>query len=394
MDFDVQLYQRTINDILPGLTMYVRDVNLPKKLAEKYTPDTIILERGYTDASSRVMGMKTTHRFSILSNHMADFSAYEDGTNWGICVATSNSHFLVLDKYEYHGKTQITLLHLPNDKRWKLFQNVKINLLDDVVKDTRKRFENKCEQEVIPELATDAWLARCSAPLGMDDEGNLFDLEVILDRRLRNIGNTNFRELFHQIIYVRSSEKLKKTLGNRFGSITEDDGFLAYGYIDEQAGFSFRPLCPANIRDNILSRGEFVSDVYLIIRRGQLNDCDYIDLDYCDIDVTDFEDEINAINENYKCQNEQTEEMREFTFLDGLRSVEYPDDIQIILYQEGIQPEQVWVKCWAFTEDKLFGKLLNEPNQDYGIHCGSIIGFAPLEQENGILCVYTGECLE
>ena len=48
MDFDVQLYQQTINEILPGLTMYVRDVNLPKKLAEKYIPDTIILERGYT----------------------------------------------------------------------------------------------------------------------------------------------------------------------------------------------------------------------------------------------------------------------------------------------------------------------------------------------------------
>lgn len=46
MDFDVQLYQQTINDILPGLTMYVRDVNLPQKLAEKYIPDTIILERG------------------------------------------------------------------------------------------------------------------------------------------------------------------------------------------------------------------------------------------------------------------------------------------------------------------------------------------------------------
>lgn len=178
MDFNIELFEQTINEILPGLTMYVRDVNLPQKLAEKYIPNTIILERGFTDASSRVMGMKTTHRFSILSNHMSNLSKYEHGTNWGLCVATSSSHFLVLDKYEYHGKTQIILLHLPNDKRWKLFQNVRINLLDDVVNDARKRFENKCEQEVIPELATYEWLSRCSAPLGMDDEGNLFDLEI------------------------------------------------------------------------------------------------------------------------------------------------------------------------------------------------------------------------
>ncbi len=82
-------------------------------------------------------------------------------------MAASSSHFLILDKYEYHGKTQITLLHLPNDKRWKLFQNVKFSVFDDIVNDTRKRFENKCGQEVIPELATHEWLKRCFAPLGI-----------------------------------------------------------------------------------------------------------------------------------------------------------------------------------------------------------------------------------
>ena len=144
---------------------------------------------------------------------MGDLTAYEHGTNWGLFVALSSSHFLILDKYEYHGKTQIILLHLPNDKRWKLFQNVKVNVLDDVVKDTRKRFENKCEAEVIPELATQEWSDRCSAPLGMDEEGNLFDLEPLLDRRLRKIGETDFRDLYHQIIYVKTSAELKNTLG-------------------------------------------------------------------------------------------------------------------------------------------------------------------------------------
>lgn len=99
MDFNMALFEQTINEILPGLTMYVRDVNLPDRLSERYIPGTIILERGFTDASSRVMGMKTTHRFAILSNHMRDLSAYEHGTNWGLFVAASSSHFLILDKY-------------------------------------------------------------------------------------------------------------------------------------------------------------------------------------------------------------------------------------------------------------------------------------------------------
>lgn len=394
MNSNTALLVAALNEILPGLTMYVRDVNLPQRLAEKYIPDMIILEKGFTDASSKVMGMKTTHRFAILSNHMGDLTAYEQGTNWGLFVAAHDSHFLILDKYEYHGKTQIILLHLPNDKRWKLFQNVKVNVLDAVVKDTRKRFEAKCGQEVLPELATDAWLDRCRAPLGMDDDGNLFDLEPVLDRRLREMDKMAFRALYHRIVYVKASSALRHTLAKHLQGIADADGFLAYGYIDEQAGFSFRLLCFASIKNNTLTRGRFVSDVRPILRRGQMNDCEYMDLKYCEVDTSDFVDEVNRINEKYKCRNEQTEKMREFAFLDEVRSIEYPDNIQMILYQAGMQPEQAWVKCWAFTENQLFGKLLSEPKQDFGVHSGSVIGFAPTKQQGGILFAYTGKCFD
>ena len=394
MEFDVKLFEDTINEILPGLTVYVRDVNLPKELEDKYIPDTIILERGFTDVSSRVMGMKTTHRFAILSNHMRDFSPYEHGTNWGLFVANSSSHFLVLDKYEYHGKTQIMLLHLPNDKRWKLFQNVKVNVLDNIIKDTRQRFENKCEKEIIPELATEEWLDRCSTPLGMDDNGNLFDLDVILAHRLRKIGETNFRNLYHQYIYIKVTPEFLKGLCKSIDVRSEDDGIIAYGYIDDEAGFSFRVLCSANINNNKLSIGKYTKEVGIIIRKGQFNEFEYLDFDYCDVDTTDFNEYITVINDAYKCKNEQTEEMRNFGFLDEVRSIDFPDDIQIILYQEGLNPEQVWGKCWAFTENELFAKLLNEPNQDFGVHNGSIIEFKPIENDDGIICVYTGRWLE
>ena len=83
-ELDTKLFEEVINEIFPGLTMYVRDVNLPPAFASKYAPDMIIMEPGFTDASSRVMGMVTTHRFAILSNHMADFGPYEHDTNWGL----------------------------------------------------------------------------------------------------------------------------------------------------------------------------------------------------------------------------------------------------------------------------------------------------------------------
>lgn len=393
MDINKELFEQTINDILPGLTMYVRDVDLPKVCAEKYAPDSIILELGFTDASARVMGMKTTHRFAILSNHFRDLTEYEHDTNWGLFVGQSSSHFLVLDNYEYHGKTQILLLHLPNDKRWKLFQNVKINILDDVIKDSRKRFENKCDEAVIPELATQEWIDRCSAPLGMDEKGNLFDVNINLERRLSKIGETDFRRLAYQIIYIRSTPELQKALCKSFDVRKEDDGFLAYGYIDSQAGLSFRVLCSANIENNALNCGKYQKEVGFIIRRGQLNDSIYLDLDYCEIDTSVFDEYISAINDGYKCESEQTVEMRKFAFLDKFRSSDYPDDIQVILYKEGLKPEQVWVKCWAFTEKDLFGKLLNEPNADFGVHEGNLIGFTPIETDNGLLLVFSGKTL-
>ena len=174
--FDTELFEKTINEMFPGLTMFVRDVNLNPQCAGKYHKGMIIREKAFTDASSRVMGMKTSHRFAILSNHMADLSAFEHGTNRGLCVAQSDSHFLVLDIYKYCDVTQILLLHLPDDERWQIFKNVESNFFDDITKMSRQRFEAKCRQAVIPELATDDWLQRCALPLGMDINGNLFEL--------------------------------------------------------------------------------------------------------------------------------------------------------------------------------------------------------------------------
>lgn len=177
LELNTRRFAEVIDEILPGLSMYVRDVNLSPAIAGKYKPDMIIMEPGFTDASSRVMGMITTHRFAILSNHMVDLGTYEHDTNWGLFVARTNAHFKILDIYEYQGRTQILLLHLPDDNRWKIFKNVKIFLEDQIIADSRKRFENKSVQDPVPELAKEDWLERCASPLGICDDGEFFNLD-------------------------------------------------------------------------------------------------------------------------------------------------------------------------------------------------------------------------
>ena len=177
LPFDRSFLEQLLNEIFPGLTMFVRDLDLPPALEERYKPGRILREKGFTDASCRVMGMVTTHRFAILSNHMADLGAYEHGTNWGLFVANRSAHFKVLDVYEYQGRTQILLLHLPDDDRWRIFEDVTFSIEEQLIETSRQRFEKKAFLPPVPELAKEDWLARCAAPLGMDNEGNLFDLE-------------------------------------------------------------------------------------------------------------------------------------------------------------------------------------------------------------------------
>lgn len=109
---------------------------------------------------------------------MTNIEQFEHGTNWGLCIAQRDSHFKILDICSSQGKTQILLLHLPDDERWELFKDTKLNLDSQIIKDANTRFLNKCNDKPISELVTKEWLSRCSLPLGMTEEGKFWILDV------------------------------------------------------------------------------------------------------------------------------------------------------------------------------------------------------------------------
>ena len=385
--FDKDLFEKTLNDILPGLTMYVRDANLSPICAEKYHSDMIIMERGFTDASNRVMGMVTSHRFAILSNHMADLREYEHGTNWGLFVAQRNSHFLILDVYKYQGHTQILLLHLPNDKRWKLFINTKADIIDSLIDDCRKRFRNKLVQHPVPELTTNDWLNRCAAPLGMDDNGILFDLNPSFESMLAKVDGSSFRAFYHHFIYLENGAVLEKVLED---SLTSDDtGAIVYGYIDEMAGLSFQIVELASLKNNKLRTHKLPNHAMYVIRYGNIKNHRYLDLSQIDMDLTPLKGFEQAIRKQYDTENKDKEIIRSLEFLDPFRFDEHPDDIAVILFKEGLKPEQVWVRGNRVNYDhKIFGELLNEPSADFGVHKGDSIPIVIYQRDdNSLICV-------
>jgi hypothetical protein len=167
--------RQVVEETYSGLRVFVRDVNLSKDQAEKYTDDLIIREPGMVDTSMRIGGMVTTHRFAVLSNHMKSLEAF-DLENRGLCVAMSGSYFKVMGTHTYQDKTFILLLHLPDGDAWSVFQHVRVN--EDTVKiEYIEHLEEKCDAAAIPELAAEEWLERCAHPVGLDDQGAFFPLE-------------------------------------------------------------------------------------------------------------------------------------------------------------------------------------------------------------------------
>lgn len=84
----------------------------------------------------------------------------------------------------------------------------------------------------------------------MNKQENLNSLESNVKQKMKQIGQTNFRELFNEIVFIEPKEALLNFLINNHGNKQTDyNGFLAYGYIDEQAGFTFRILCLAELEE-------------------------------------------------------------------------------------------------------------------------------------------------
>lgn len=152
--------------------LFVHDINLPKEWADKYEIGALIKERGFVDMTNKIGQMTTSHRYAIISNHVANFSQFEDGTNWNLHTAAPNSKFKVLDVYEFNGKTQILLLHLIENLEDFFFDDDTID--GEYVDIARKIFEDSFKKEKIEEVNTPEWLERCSFPIGMDNDGNLW----------------------------------------------------------------------------------------------------------------------------------------------------------------------------------------------------------------------------
>lgn len=163
-----------LNETFSGLKLFYRDTTLPENLILNYKIGQIIQEKGFTDMSSIGGGLSGNLRYLIASAHAKDLSKFNpDSAKIGHFLLDSIAYFKVLDIQKIGDKTQVFLLNIP-DNSISLFKNSSSNLEEEIIEKAQKRFREKIDGDLIPELQTENWKERTKSPLGMSDSGELF----------------------------------------------------------------------------------------------------------------------------------------------------------------------------------------------------------------------------
>ena len=375
-----------INDALPGLQNFVRDLWLAPSQAVRYEVGAILRSPRPVEATARVGGMRTTHRIAILSSHMADLSDLTE-EDWGLAAAASGSRFQVVDVFEHEGKTQIALLHLPDDERWRLFGGARLSAVEDLIPGVRERFAAKCLQEPIPEVSSDEWLTRTHDPVGLDGHGEPYPVDIPIAERLRPLAETGFRDVAGHLLYVRGAASLMRLEGGM-------PDCLCWGYVDHARGLCLNALCDAKFdATGGIVRGHALDKIYARLEFGSVKGLEAADV--CDPVISELEKLINWVRERYAEDDGHYRALRDLGFLDQFRSPEYPDDVQAYLFSETLNPELVWLRLERAEEGtdgfSVYARLLNEPAQGYPVHEGDLLPLAFTDTEDGPVCLAISE---
>lgn len=162
------------HETFSGLKLFYRDTNLSENLILNYKVGQIIHEKGFTDMSSIGGGLSGNLRYLIASSHPKDLSKFNpDSAKIGHFLLDSIAYFKVLDIQKIDDKTQVFLLNIP-DNSISLFKNSTSNLEEEIIEKARKKFKDKINLPLIPELQTENWKEKTKTPIGMSDNGELF----------------------------------------------------------------------------------------------------------------------------------------------------------------------------------------------------------------------------
>ena len=198
---------------------------------------------------------------------------------------------------------------------------------------------------------------------------------------------TGFRALYHNLCAFPIKDNYKKLL-EKFPGHDEANCVLVYGYVDREAGLTLEILACGRMEGDIFSFFDGTDNLSYKIRIGEAKDDEFY---Y-------FEDAEGSLKKRYEkkiemthsyAADEEVEKTRGMTFLDGSRDESCIDDVLVYLMKDGLEPEGCWTRITGLGDHFFMGTLLNEPNQDFGYHCGESIAFFAQETEDKKVICYS-----
>ena len=236
---------------------------------------------------------------------------------------------------------------------------------------------------------------------------------IDLPGKLKPIREANFRELYHQFLYLHCRDILQEVDPEYLSE--EDTGLLVYCYIDDAAGITYRPLKAAQYdgehltyRDlseqleNCLLRyhSTFMKQEYKVEDGGifvfaTVPDADhgFLNLNGEEIDLDQFAEIETDIRNTYDLNNDPTREIlrsKQFSYLDPYRNPAHPDQVMVVLFRPDVKPQGVWVRCEFEAEGEIFGTLMTEPKEYFQIKPGTVMGFIPYGEGDDMVLMATG----
>ena len=207
-----------------------------------------------------------------------------------------------------------------------------------------------------------------------------------MEGEILKVYEKNFRETYRQICLLSGAEIVQKiNLREIFDYPVEEemDGFLTFGYIDEDAGFNFRILAAAQLDGDKIKVFSSSYKKVKSIRRAEIPDVEIKILS--EKYFAAFQDKIKVLEDTFAFDAAK-EKTRYIKTIDKLRHPNFPDDIAVYFHGENFQPEIGWVRCTEVERNLLTGVLLHDLQQPFEVRKGDKINFGVADFNGEIIC--------
>ena len=198
------------------------------------------------------------------------------------------------------------------------------------------------------------------------------------------VSELSFRALENKYLYI-ACPHLLGLLSQHFAG-DEATGILAYCYIKHEEGLQFEVLCKSmfDADKKTIRFFDANDEVSFGLPYGLMQSNAVMVLPEAILPLDKHKAKVAKLAV-YGASEEQ-QKARNIAAIDGSRRPEQPDEVLVYLSHEETV-ETVYVRLEGVGKMDLYGTLLNEPQQDFGIHEGEELHFFIAKNEQGIMCI-------